>query len=393
MNILFDLTLHNTNKTVPSHGGSEYSKAVLLRLLKDKENHSVFGLYNSSYALENEILTIILKYNISLIDISDNNIYDIINENNINVFYSPSGLHFKNLDFSNKSKFKYIFTIHGIRKIALPYDLYELKYIKGIKNYVKYCYKIVFTNTYRNKYIKLYKNSIFPIDNKYIITVSEHSKSSLLTYFPSLKGSILVRLSPITTYRSNEKQINTSIFQSIHPRRYYLIVSAGIWEKNSYRAVKAFDLLHNKGLISDINLIVLGNIKKSYIREFMSNKQIIFSSYIERERLEYLYANALALIFPSLREGFGYPPIEALKYGTLTLCSGMDPMISNMENTAIYFNPLSIEDIKIKIIESLSEELYTSEMIEKRKEQYQKISIRQEQDLEKLVTLIKTPQT
>jgi glycosyltransferase involved in cell wall biosynthesis len=57
------------------------------------------------------------------------------------------------------------------------------------------------------------------------------------------------------------------------------------------------------------------------------------------ERLERLYAGAMALIFPSLDEGFGLPPLEAMARGVPVICSRREPMIGLLGHAPLYFEP------------------------------------------------------
>ncbi len=68
-----------------------------------------------------------------------------------------------------------------------------------------------------------------------------------------------------------------------------------------------------------------------------------------------LYANATAFVFPSLYEGFGIPPLEALSYGCRVLASNIPPVQEVCGEAATYFDPLSEADIARAMRQAISE--------------------------------------
>jgi len=64
-----------------------------------------------------------------------------------------------------------------------------------------------------------------------------------------------------------------------------------------------------------------------------------FPGWIAREQLHDLYTRAWAFIYPSIFEGFGIPPLEAMAAGVPTACSDLEPMASNVADAALRFDP------------------------------------------------------
>lgn len=67
--------------------------------------------------------------------------------------------------------------------------------------------------------------------------------------------------------------------------------------------------------------------------------RIAFESTCNRSRMDSLMLGAWALAFPSLDEGFGFPPLEAMARHIPVLCSQREPMISILGNAPLYFEP------------------------------------------------------
>lgn len=156
-------------------------------------------------------------------------------------------------------------------------------------------------------------------------------------------------------------------------------------EKNNIRALIAFDELISDGLYKD-KVIVLGGIKLK--KKFLKNQDnFIFKDYTETKELESLYKNAGIFIYPTTTEGFGYPPLEAMKYGTPVISSAITSTTEILGDAPLYFNPFSITEMKARIYQMLNSE---ERKIRKKKslERYKIISTRQKEDLEKIIKII-----
>ncbi|MBI1785337.1 glycosyltransferase family 4 protein [Candidatus Sumerlaeota bacterium] len=70
-----------------------------------------------------------------------------------------------------------------------------------------------------------------------------------------------------------------------------------------------------------------------------SRQSIFIEPYSSSERVEELYAGAMGLVFPSLDEGFGLPPLEAMARGVPVLCSRRKPMTDILGDAPIWFDP------------------------------------------------------
>ncbi len=82
-------------------------------------------------------------------------------------------------------------------------------------------------------------------------------------------------------------------------------------------------------------------------------KNIHFLGFVSDEQLRWLFEHTNAYVFPSLSEGFGLPPLEAMTYGVPIASSNATCLPEVCQNAAHYFNPSSIEDIAAKITDIL----------------------------------------
>jgi len=118
---------------------------------------------------------------------------------------------------------------------------------------------------------------------------------------------------------------------------------------SSTRRNDSLGMTNNKN--NGLNLVIAGG--NDYFFDRLKNlvkkkgiKNVIFPGFIsDRKTLEFLYQEALFCIFPSLYEGFGLPPLEALKREKLVLCNKGTCFPEILGDSALYFDGKSVGDI------------------------------------------------
>ena len=78
-------------------------------------------------------------------------------------------------------------------------------------------------------------------------------------------------------------------------------------------------------------------------------RPIVTTGFIEEDELPLAYAGAMAYIIPSLSEGFGLPPLEAMACGTPVISSNLSAMPEILGDAPLYFDPYSEEDMAEKM--------------------------------------------
>ena len=117
--------------------------------------------------------------------------------------------------------------------------------------------------------------------------------------------------------------------------------------KNVERLLKAFGQTYSHNL----KLVLAGKRGSGGVRlkkiaeELGMGETVLFPGFIEEEDLPKIYAGAVFLIYPSLYEGFGFPPLEAMACGTPALISNSSSLPEAGGDTAIYFDPENINNI------------------------------------------------
>lgn len=346
---LFDLVSCQSSGTVKNHGGKEYAEAVFIEIMHRGIN--VSGIYNSKETINPDFLEYCRKHG-ELIDISKITLQRVIDTGKFDVFYSPLPYSYYNIIFGDV---KFLGNIHGLRALEAYSDKYEFKYAFGLVEKVKAIVKrIPFA---KPVIIKRYKRHIGRILNNpsfICITGSEHSRYFIITHFPRInENRIHVFYDPLII--EEPKNSGNPIGE-----KYYLLVSGNRWEKNTFRGILALDKLISLGLLKT-KVVVTGCSNHNIILNGVKNKDsFIIKGYVSIEELASLYSNAYCLLFLSLSEGFGYPPLEAISRSVPVVCSPLTAIYEIYQNGVLYCDPLSVEDIETKILMMENKQIYAN---------------------------------
>lgn len=197
-----------------------------------------------------------------------------------------------------------------------------------------------------------------------ILTVSEFSKSEILKYFNIENEKIDVIYNSVSNNirRENEfAQISLDMESIIHDK-YLLSVSSIDPRKNLQRLIDSFLELKLK----DYKLVLVGKSSSHFnINLKADSENIIFTGFVSDSDLFMLYRNCEFFIYPSLYEGFGVPPLEAMANHCAVIVSDIPSLREVCSNAAFYVNPNDNEDIKSGISLLIKDSKYKEELIEK----------------------------
>jgi glycosyltransferase involved in cell wall biosynthesis len=174
-------------------------------------------------------------------------------------------------------------------------------------------------------------------------TVSEFSRSELAEVFRMDPASIFVvpnggeHIAALTP----DEAIITRL--GLTPNKYFLFVGSPSPNKNLESALKAFSNLNQ----ISFKFAVVGSAKHGVFRSSDSEMPpgVVLCGPATDSEIAALYRNASALVFPSIYEGFGIPPLEAMEHGCAVLASDIPPVREVCGDAAIYFSPLDIASI------------------------------------------------
>ena len=175
-------------------------------------------------------------------------------------------------------------------------------------------------------------------------------------------------------------------------KKYFLLTSGARWEKNNLRAAMAFDELvgmyESQGKSFDYKMVITGAANpRAYLRHLKHKDRFVLLGYVENKELEFLHKNAYAFVFPSLNEGFGYPPVQSMRYGVPVAASGTTSIPEVCGDAVLYFDPYSVSEIKNRLVQLLDSKIY-DEYAARAPKRYAEVHERQVADLEKAVDFI-----
>ena len=394
MKLLYDLTATQPSPESKFHGGGAYGEVLFFKLLEYIKNFSLICYYDSSSYINPDILENINKYEIKLYDIRKMSVSQIIAKEKIDRLYSSMLNLNQNIPLGQIEVFT---TVHGLRTIEMPFDSIMLDYASSFIEKTKFKLFMGIAKNYYLKKLKEINGRLVTNSRINVITISNHSLASIKSFYPETKNKNIPVFSSPTfdqldnykTVKENNKLTRASLEKkNLECKKYFLITSAARWTKNALRAVQAFDSLFSDDYAKDFKVVVTGVTRKEIFTKKLKNPaNFCFLDYVERDFLELLSENAYAFIYPSLNEGFGYPPVDSMKYGVPVAASGTSSIPEVCADAALYFDPYSVSEIKNRILQLLEPSIY-EDFVSRAKKRYQQVSHKQKEDLAKLAEYV-----
>jgi glycosyltransferase involved in cell wall biosynthesis len=226
------------------------------------------------------------------------------------------------------------------RSVVTIHDCIHLRFPQYLPNKLAYAYARTFLWTATHQADR-------------IITVSEASKRDILQYFRIPPEKIEVIYNGI-----GERFWNAPAEEDIERvrQRYQLtdpfILYAGNIRphKNLERLIDAFHLLRREGFDA-VKLLIIGDEISKYatlrrtVHRHKLHKHVRFLGFVPDQTLAALYRLAAVFVFPSLYEGFGLPPLEAMASGTPVVTSNVSSLPEVVGDAALLVDPYDTEAI------------------------------------------------
>ena len=190
-----------------------------------------------------------------------------------------------------------------------------------------------------------------------VITVSEASKADIVNilHVDPDKVAVTYQTTDLKPFRPSERNALPRVLSryGLEHRRFALFVSAIEPKKNLRRLIEAF-----LEVDTPMPLVIAGKKAWMWEREIgnieatfgpRALRRLRFLGYVPRADLRYLYSGAAFLAFPSLYEGFGLPPLEAMQFGCPVLTSNVSSLPEICGEAALYVDPFDRDDIREKL--------------------------------------------
>lgn len=192
-----------------------------------------------------------------------------------------------------------------------------------------------------------------------IFAVSQFTKSELEKLFgiPSHRIEVVYNAIDERFLHGHANQSDRDIIAQRYQVNYPFLLYAGRISphKNLVRIIEAFSALKaslaKEGKIPDLKLIIIGDelskhpdLRRTVIKSGVQN-DVRFLGFVPIEVLRIFYDSAKIFVFPSLYEGFGLPPLEAMVHGTPVVTSNTSSLPEVVGNAAVLVNPENVFEI------------------------------------------------
>lgn len=400
MKMIIDLSSAQPQGPVKVNGGGEYAFILLKQLIKFGSNKNQIDVVVNAKLGDNQALN------------------QYVNDKNINVYKYIDVDDFSSIIAQNfydqvilpicYYKYGNLRVDDSVRVISAIHDLCDIYYYGKIKvkygrypkldhlNFLRYLRDLINNKSNYNRCVELHRKAFEINHNQYMYTVSYFSKYSF-QYYLGIDDTNSINVYYPPEIHSEVSLTNDSEVlkkYGLNKDRYFMLSACCRWAKNDSIAAFAIDKLFSnpkiKELLAGFKVILLGtdDIYKKYILHNVVNRdKFVFDNFVDDYTIECLYKNAFMFIFPSVLEGFGLPPIEAMKYKTLVACSTAMSIPEVCGDAALYFDPYDIDSISLAILKGFDEEL-SIELKEKEIKKYEEIQIRRKTDMDSLIKVI-----
>lgn len=276
----------------------------------------------------------------------------------------PDLVHFTNFNFPVAYKRKFVITIHDLTLLHFK----NLRASVASRMYYRLKDQVMRNVVLRQGIGKA----------KAVIVPTEYVKEDVARTFKVRRNKIIV------TYEAVDKnfyspRVNLEKLGINKP--FLLYVGNAYPHKNLERMILAFGRLTTKYLL-DYQLVIAGN-KDSFhenleeaVTEANLLDRVVFTGFVTDQELAGLYKNASLYVFPSLSEGFGLPPLEAMAHDLPVVSSNATCLPEVLGDAAEYFDPKSISDMAKTMLKVLSDTELSSKLVKKGKKQIKKYNWR-----------------
>lgn len=255
-----------------------------------------------------------------------------------------------------------VLPIRARRHLVTIPDVYHLAYYNTL-SYAQKLYARVVVNAAVRKTTK-------------IITISHYSKQEIKRLTGAVDSKIEVvylgidnNLFQTVDDEANQRRVKTHYRL---PNQYILFVGNVKPNKNLHRLVDAFAKLLTE--LPNLTLVITGK-QEGFITgdpalfariraDEALSKRIVFTGFVDIDDLPVLYGLAHVFAFPSIYEGFGFPPLEAMACGCPVVASNAASIPEICGNAACYVDPFDSEDIARGLREVTTDDALRQKLID-----------------------------
>lgn len=183
-----------------------------------------------------------------------------------------------------------------------------------------------------------------------VIVSSDFCKQDLIARYPMVKDKIVTIYDPVNTLESGLPFQQLANQYHIEPEGYYYCVSSMLPHKNLVTILKVMAQIKSQRNTATCRLVISGvGGRREEFREAVKALDIedvvVETGFVSNEERDCLYENCKVFLFPSIFEGFGMPPIEAMRKGKQVVMTRKSCLEEVTEGKANYVeDPMDVEE-------------------------------------------------
>lgn len=333
------------------HGMDMVALELIKQLQKIDDNNEYFIFVNDT----EDISALPLKENFNVIKVKQS-LYPIWEQ-----FYLPQAINQFNIDLLHFTSNTAPISINK----PLVLTLHDIIYLEKWNFTQGTSYQIT-GNLYRRWNVpKVVKKA------NHIITVSDFEKNRISEYFKLASSQISTVYNGVGAHfkRITDKEVLNKCKEKYQlPENYIFFLGNTDPKKNVIGVLKALSILkknnrlNSKLLMLDIDRNFLSSLMKQINDETLL-EDIVFCGYVPNSDLPAIYSQANIFLYPSLRESFGIPLLEAMACGIPVITSNTSSMPEVAANAAVYVDPFNENEIADAIFNLENDKQKQSELI------------------------------